>query len=370
MSIKLRKLENGKTVFDVRVQYDNLRVQRTVPSTLTNAKRVESRLLQDFVNGKYDLVQNKENPKFKEYAKGYKSSVTWQKSYKNTLRCIKHLSGYFGEKRLTEITSNDFLKYRSERLEKVSPATINRERSCLLRILNIAIKDKNIVLNENPLEGIKPLKETPAEDRVLTIDEYHQLLEVAPEYFRRILFFACNTGMRKMEILNLQFGRIKNFLHGFFVELLDTKSGEKEYVPLSESVVELLRVIAEEEEITLNNIKNHNKKKYVFRGLNTDRLLSVRKPMERTFKEARVELRPFHTFRHFWTQSMFLAGTDPATIQKIGRWRDFETMLKYCYTTKPQEHEAVNQLSKMLEKKPSILNMRRQYNGNDGIYDQ
>jgi len=41
MSIKPRKLKNGKAVFDVRVQYDKIRILRTVPSTFTEAKRVE-----------------------------------------------------------------------------------------------------------------------------------------------------------------------------------------------------------------------------------------------------------------------------------------------------------------------------------------
>jgi len=364
MPISKRKLENGKTVFDVKVQYNNLRVQRTVPLTYTNAKRVESRLLQDFINGKYEIIQNKENPKFKDYAKEYEKSVSWQKSYKHTQRCLKHLVAYFGKKGLSEITSNDFLKYRSVRLKEVSAATINRECSCLLRMLNLAIKDKNTILSQNPLEGIKPLKEAPAENRVLTVEEYHRLLEVAPEYFRRILYFACNTGMRMMEILNLQFGQVKNFLHGFYVELLDTKSGEKEYVPLSEDVIVLLGTIAKEQNIDLLNITNNDKIKYLFKGQRKNCLLSVRKPMEKTFKKAGVEMRPFHTFRHFWTQSMFLSGINPATIQKIGRWRDFETMLKYCYTTKPQEHDAVNQLSKMLENKHNILYLKRQYNGN------
>jgi integrase len=106
-------------------------------------------------------------------------------------------------------------------------------------------------------------------------------------------------------------------------------------------------------------------KLYVFRGLKREKLNSIRKPLERTFVESGVEPRPFHTFRHFWTKMMFEAGVDPATIQKIGRWRDFQTMLRYFYTTRPQEHEAVNKLSTQLsKKKPTILKMR-QYSGND-----
>ncbi len=85
--------------------------------------------------------------------------------------------------------------------------------------------------------------------------------------------------------------------------------------------------------------------------------------MLRTFERAGLEPSPFHTFRHFWTKMMFEAGNDPATIQKVGRWRDVETMLKYCYTTKSQEREAVGKLTGHLKTTAKIL-PSRQYNGN------
>lgn len=62
---------------------------------------------------------------------------------------------------------------------------------------------------------------------------------------------------------------------------------------------------------------------------------------------------------------MFEAGNDPATIQTVGRWRDFETMLKYCYTTKAQEHEAVGKLSEHLGKKGAKILPWRGYSGEE-----
>lgn len=118
MSIKKRKLKNGKTVYDVRVQYGKMRLSRTVPSTMTEAKRVESRLLQDLINGRFEILKTKKNPKFKEYAEKYKKSVTWQKIYERTLISVNHLVKYFGNKRLTEIISQDFIDYRTNRLPR------------------------------------------------------------------------------------------------------------------------------------------------------------------------------------------------------------------------------------------------------------
>jgi hypothetical protein len=59
MSVKARKNQEGKTVFAVRVQYCGLRVCRTIPSTMTEAKRVESRLPHELINDKYEILKSK-----------------------------------------------------------------------------------------------------------------------------------------------------------------------------------------------------------------------------------------------------------------------------------------------------------------------
>ena len=146
MSIIKKKEKDGKTKFLIRIQYEGKRVSKTVRTTETQAKRVEARLLQDLIDGKYDPAKKRKDPKFREYAEHYVTLVTWQKSYKLTVLLVKNLTKYFGDKKLTEITSHDFLHYRSKRLEEVSHALINREHSALLRMLNVAIKDDNSLI--------------------------------------------------------------------------------------------------------------------------------------------------------------------------------------------------------------------------------
>ena len=360
MPIKKRTLSSGKKVFDVRVQYGSVRLCRTVPSTFTEAKRVESRLLQDLINGKFEILTPSKNPKLSVYAKDYIKSVQWQKSHRRTVQLANNLVKSLGRKLLTQITTQDFIDYRTLRLEKVSHATINREHACLRRMLNLAVQSEEFLIKRNPLKGLKTLGERPAEDRTLTIDEYHKLLDAAPEYFRRIMFFACNTAMRKMEILNLRFKQIKLHLNSTVIELTDTKSGKREIVPINQEVVAQLREIAAARKIDLKNMTPVQKAEYVFTGVKGQRLQSVRKPMVRTFKTAGVELRPFHTFRHFWTTEMFRAGADVTRIKKIGRWKDLQTMLRYCHSNRADEQEAVNLLSAHLQKKPAeILKLKQ-----------
>jgi integrase len=351
MSVKRKQRQDGKTVYEIRVQFAGQRVSKTVPTTFTEAKRIESKILQDLINGTYQIGENKKNPKFREYASEYLQSVTWQKSYTRTETSVKNLIKFFGNKRLSEVTSKDFIDYRTLRLKYVTPATTNRERSCLLRMLNIVVKSGDYLRKKNLFADVKSLKEKPVGNRMLELPEYHRLLDASKEYFRRIMIFACNTGMRKKEILGLKFEQIKISGTEGEIELVDTKSGKVEYVPHNQDMIDLVLKIARERHIDLFNLDSTGRKEYVFLSLKGKPLKSVRKPMEYVFNKAGIEKRPFHTFRHFWTKMMLEAGNDPYTVQEVGRWKDFETMIKYCYTTKDQQHKSVNRLSEQLKKK-------------------
>ena len=189
MSIKKRTLSTGEVVYDIRVQYGGCRIAQTVRATQTQARRVESKIILDLINGKFDILKKKLNPRFSEYAEEYKQQITWHKSYKRTIQNIDQLSSDFGSRKLTEITAQSWLNYRSERIKTVANGTLNREYSCLKRMLNVAILSDEYLIGKNPLRDIKRLPEAPVENRELEPFEYHKLLEAAPEYFRRILYF-------------------------------------------------------------------------------------------------------------------------------------------------------------------------------------
>ncbi|MCH9008705.1 tyrosine-type recombinase/integrase, partial [candidate division KSB1 bacterium] len=316
----------------------------TVPTTKTEAKRVESKLLQDLINGKFEILKKKENPRFRSYAEEYRREVTWQKAHRRTGQHIDRFVSVFGDKCLTEITTKDFLRYRADRLTEVSHGTINREYACLKRMLNVAIHSDEYLLNKNPLDGVKKLPEAPVENRELEPWEYHQLLDAAPEYFRRIMYFACNVGTRKQETLSLQWKQVKLRDIGSEIEMVEQKSNKRDMVPVHDDVIEMLKQIAQERGINLERMTTEQEEDYVFYGTRGIRLFDVRKVMTSTFKNAGIKQRDFHTFRHFWTTEMFNAGVPVPQIQKIGRWGDMKTMLRYCHTRKAQEFDAVNAL--------------------------
>lgn len=351
MSIRQRILKDGTTVYDVRACYKGDMAYETVRGSYTHAKRIYTRLYNELIDNRYRMPTTQNDPLFRDYAEEYKKNVTHLKDYRNVLSKIDILVAEFGKKKLSAISELDFLRFRTKRLKNgCSKATTNRDRSCLLRMLNVAVKSDSFIISKNPISNIKSLKEAPVEDRQITIEEYDKIIKVARPYFRRIIEFACRTGLRKKEITGLTFGQIKFNIDKMALELLDTKSQEREIVYLSDDMKDLILKIAKEKNVDLKNLSKEDRTKFVFSGLRKEQLKDFRRAMEWTFKEAGVKLRPFHSFRHFWTTHS-LRIADPYTVMKIGRWRDIETMLKYCYSDSSKELEAVNKLSGILNQK-------------------
>ena len=97
------------------------------------------------------------------------------------------------------------------------------------------------VLRTNPLSLISKPKAPRPRDRELKAGELERLLEacsISNPYFRPVIIFAIETGMRRGEILSLTWVNVH--LDKRYVHLPDTKNGDSRDVPLSPQALELL----------------------------------------------------------------------------------------------------------------------------------
>ncbi len=168
-------------------------------------------------------------------------------------------------------------------------------------------------------------------------------------------FLPATPACAKTKIVDLTFGQIKLRTLGIEIELVETKSGKREYVPLNRGCQELTQQIAGERRINLHKLPKKHLESYVFLHETGRHFRDYRRSMEKSFAQAGLALRPFHTFRHFWTSQMFAAGNDVARIKEMGRWGDLQTMLRYCHTSNAERFDAANNLAKHLEKRPAKL---------------
>lgn len=121
---------------------------------------------------------------------------------------INALLPTFGDMQLTEITRERIDQFAAAQAAegKVSPATINKNIGALRRLLNLAVEWG--YLPKNPTEGIKNLREEHKEMDFLTPEEIQLLLKHADEPYRSLFLTAVTTGMRRGELLSLQWGDI------------------------------------------------------------------------------------------------------------------------------------------------------------------
>ena len=123
----------------------------------------------------------------------------------------KYLLPYFGNMRIINIkkdTINKFMLNLKDNTE-LSNKSINKFFSLLSLILQKLVENELLVTN--PAKGIKKLKEEKKEMRALEIEEIQELLQAFKSYnndFYPVIFTALHTGMRRGELLALQWSKI------------------------------------------------------------------------------------------------------------------------------------------------------------------
>lgn len=150
-------------------------------------------------------------------------------------------------KRLSSISTDDFVHWRNDRLAKVSPASVRREANLLSSALSVARTEWKW-LGVNPMSDLKKPAKAAHRDRRISEDEQERLLlsmghsDATPSTYTQqvavAFLFALETAMRAGEIYGLQWQHVN--LQGRYVTLPDTKNGTKRHVPLSRRAVALL----------------------------------------------------------------------------------------------------------------------------------
>ena len=140
----------------------------------------------------------------KELLDRYEEEVSpTHKSHQVEKYRLQTLRKYLGAKRVSTLLPSVVCKYRDARLRAVSPASLKRELTILSSVLNIAVKEWGINLQNNPVSMVSLPKIARGRDRRLESGEEEQLLSSTGE-LKRLIILALETGMRRGEILTLK----------------------------------------------------------------------------------------------------------------------------------------------------------------------
>jgi site-specific recombinase XerD len=224
--------------------------------------------------------------------------------------------------------------------------TINFEITALRTIFNLAIQWK--YLEKNPASAVKLLKTDDSKQRrFLSESECRRLLDHADKEDYPIFATFLNTGMRRAELVNLEWsdidfqkGIIKIQRKSFWLP----KTGERE-IPMNETAREILMKLPKRGNFVFTDRRG--------KQLNPD---LVRDRLKETAKKAKVEnLTEIHALRHTFASQLITNGVDLPSVQKLMGHSDIQTTMIYTHQTTDHLKNAISKLNIGNDKKSSRI---------------
>ena len=257
-----------------------------------------------------------------------------KRSWKNDDYMVQtSLRPYFGEKLLAEITPLEIERWIRWRLEQdVTKTTVNRGLQVLKKMFNIAIGEG--FTTENPVRQVKLFPEKDnIKERILTEEEEPRLLEACVDYLRPVVITALHTGMRRGEILALDWARVD--LEKRLIKVTNTKTDRPRWIEINATLLEVLR---------RQRIANPTSE-LVFASPRTGRLLNgIRKAFVRACKQAGIVGLRFHDLRHTFASRLIEKGVDIVTVKELLGHSTIILTQRYTHSRNEQRRRAVEKL--------------------------
>lgn len=217
----------------------------------------------------------------------------------------------FANVTLKNLRASDIQKWMDERNKTHQPASTIRVAGVINRVLNIAIRNWNYPLAQNPMQKVIKPANTARPILRLTPDTLQKLKSPSSK-IGWIVLFALETGMRRSEIANLKWPDIN--LTEQLVYVSETKNGYGRHIPLSSRSVDAIQHM---------DVKNE----YVF-GMSSN---AIRLAWQRLKNTQKIEGVRFHDLRHEAISGMFERGLTMAEVAMLSGHRTVSQLFRYAH---------------------------------------
>jgi len=256
---RLRRSDSdwGKATWWIEFSLQGQYIRQSIPGAWTQAQaeRAENQIREAIYERKY----NPSKKLFSEFVD--ETFLPWSRANKRSyredeMRCVP-LKDFFGENHLRDIKPMMIERFKRERLatptmhdkperpKPRSPASVNRDLACLSKILSMAFD--NELIDSNPMRRVRLLKENGSRERFITADEEVKLfakLTGRRDHIRSVVTVALNTGMRRGEILDLQWEHVNFVARTIFIAR--SKTGKTRTIPMNDIVFAELKALKQD----------------------------------------------------------------------------------------------------------------------------
>jgi integrase len=290
------------------------------------------------------------------------------RSAKGVLQAIRFNFASFLPRRLSDISAYEIDRWRTLRLSAGKrPGTVNRAAGRLRSALSKAVEWE--LLKTHPLAKIKPLAEdderivrylSPEEEQRLraVLDErdatmreerananvwrserdYERYPDIPDDGFGGVLtpivLCALNTGMRRGELLDMQWSAVDFERGQIAVSAATAKDREPRRVPMNSELIDVLQRWK----------RQSNGSAYVFPGRAGDRRENFKRSWRTVLKRAHITDFRFHDCRHHFASRLVMSGVDLYTVAKLLGHSNARMTERYAHLAPGHLQEAVERL--------------------------
>jgi integrase len=336
--------------------FNNKRQKRTTSQLATkeNLIVVKKEIIPnvvEFLTGDIEIIDELKEYTIKSFADDYftvhKNEVREHTYKRNVNHFNKHILPYFGHRLLDTIKPMELEKWQYKLLSKYKPLTVQKFRSILFSIFDMAVL--NDILIQNPLSKIKApkvqsqflLNNDIEEVKPFTNDEIKLLLSNTDGYMKSFILLMYATGIRPGELIALTWNDIdydkkqisiyKTIINGKIGNPKTQSSVRKvDILPMALQALEYqYKLTSNNEYIFINTSKKHFYSHDVI-NLNFKNLLKLNS----------IEIRTLYNLRHTFASKMISSGADIVWVSKMLGHKDVSITLK-VYTKFIEENEEI-----------------------------
>lgn len=224
----------------------------------------------------------------------------------------------------------------------VTQSTIYSHQAFMRSLLRIAATEWGW-LDSVPVIKAKP----PRGRRIrwLTKEDARRLIDELPDHFRPVVVFALATGLRRSNILGMEWSQIDMQRKMAWIHPEDAKGGRAIGIALNDTACSVLR----------GQIGKHHRWVFVHQTAcvkpNGEVMPTVRKmrvdsntAWNAALKRAGIEDFRFHDLRHTWASWLVQSGVPISALQEMGGWESVEMVRRYAHLAPDHLSEHARQI--------------------------
>jgi integrase len=255
---------------------------------------------------------------------------------------LQHLKGHFSGRSISDLRRADVRGYiESRQAAGVKLATVQRE----LRLFSAAINFCNAEFDIRMPNPVSCLSLTKGEKRVrwITRVEAERLMLEAEHssacpHLPVFIRLALNTGCRRGELLNLEWGRVDTEHRKILLEARHTKARRRRAVPLNDDALRALaRLRAWQASVGVHS-------SLVFAGEN-GKIRSLRRSWRMSLQRAEIEDFRIHDLRHTFASWLVMQGVSIYVVRDLLGHASVTQTEIYAHLAPDQGAAAVQRLS-------------------------